>query len=207
MERRRLGVLCSHLCSPGRQSTPGTTMPLLSPSGCHADGSSGFGVGAAKESCVFCLIVHGMSHAFKLYEDDVCLCILDSNPLSPGHSLIIPKLHFPSLEVTPPSVVAAMCSTIPFLSNAIMKAAKCDSFNLLVNNGAAAGQMISHAHLHIIPRRVGDQLWPSEGFKRQAIKGDEETFSLVSCIRDVISTLPKFNCSTNESQLHKYLHD
>ncbi|ONK57943.1 uncharacterized protein A4U43_C09F5870 [Asparagus officinalis] len=59
-------------------------------------------------------------------------------------------------------VVAAMCSKVPFLSNAIMKATQSDSFNLLVNNGLAAGQVIFHTHFHIIPRKTGDKLWPSE---------------------------------------------
>ncbi|XP_020584546.1 adenylylsulfatase HINT3 [Phalaenopsis equestris] len=162
--------------------------------------------GNDKESCVFCLIVRGESPAFKLYEDDVCICILDSNPLSFGHSLIIPKLHFPSLQATPPLVVSAMCSTVPFLTKAIMKATQCDSFNLLVNNGTAAGQVIFHTHFHIIPRRAGDQLWPSEG-QRQPIKQNQETLSLVSRIREKISTEPVACCSSIESQLHKNLQD
>ncbi|KAJ6403720.1 hypothetical protein OIU84_012010 [Salix udensis] len=94
--------------------------------------------------CVFCRIVRGESPAFKLYEDETCLCILDTSPVSPGHSLIIPKSHFSCLEATPPSVVAAMCSKVPSIGNAIMKANGSDSFNLLVNNGAAAGQVIFH---------------------------------------------------------------
>ncbi|XP_020702841.1 adenylylsulfatase HINT3 isoform X1 [Dendrobium catenatum] len=208
MERRRLALLCSHLCSTGRPPLLCALPPVLSASSCHASaGDGGRPEGdTEKERCVFCLIVRGESPAFKLYEDDVCLCILDSNPLSFGHSLIIPKLHFPSLQATPPSVVAAMCSTVPFLTKAIMKATQCDSFNLLVNNGTAAGQVIFHTHLHIIPRRAGDQLWPSEGH-RQPIEQNQETLSLVSRIRERISPQPTACCSTLESQLHKNLHD
>ncbi|KAE9463705.1 hypothetical protein C3L33_04387, partial [Rhododendron williamsianum] len=98
----------------------------------------------------------------RLYEDDVCLCILDTNPVSRGHSLIIPKSHFPCLQATPPPVIGAMCSKVPFISNAVVKATGCDSYNLLVNNGAAAGQVIFHTHLHIIPRKARDCLWASE---------------------------------------------
>ncbi|KAF7047832.1 hypothetical protein CFC21_056696 [Triticum aestivum] len=117
-----------------------------------------------------------------LYEDDVCVCILDSHPLALGHSLIIPKCHFSSMEVTPPHVIAAMCSKVPFLSNAIMKATDCDAFNLVVNNGEAAGQVIFHTHFHIIPRRSGDKLWPTESFRRSSIEPNE-TSSLISCIK------------------------
>ncbi|KAI5060984.1 hypothetical protein GOP47_0023489 [Adiantum capillus-veneris] len=119
------------------------------------------------EDCIFCLIIQGQSPAFKLYEDDMCVCILDVHPLSHGHSLLIPKAHFPSLELTPPEVAAAMCATVPLLSMAIMQATNCDSFNLLVNSGKAAGQVVFHTHFHIIPRRTGDNLWRSEDGNRR----------------------------------------
>ncbi|KAH9303322.1 hypothetical protein KI387_014905, partial [Taxus chinensis] len=77
------------------------------------------------KKCVFCDIIRGRAPALKLYEDETCLCILDINPLSHGHSLIIPKSHFSSLEVTPPAVAAAMCAVVPVLGNAIMKATCC----------------------------------------------------------------------------------
>ncbi|CAN6362832.1 unnamed protein product [Urochloa humidicola] len=145
---RRLAVLCSHL-RPDGQPPPSADQSAaagsVSTSACA--GRSGDGDSAG---CVFCRIIRGEAPAYKVYEDDVCLCILDSHPLAPGHSLIIPKRHFPSLEATPPPVVAAMCSKVPFLSNAIMKATECDSFNLVVNNGAAAGQVIFHARWDLV---------------------------------------------------------
>ncbi|XP_040384945.1 adenylylsulfatase HINT3 isoform X3 [Oryza brachyantha] len=151
---RRLAVLRSHL-RPGVPAGEGDRRDVsagVSASPCAAGSGSGGGGGgevaggrkAEGKGCVFCRIIRGEAPAFKVYEDDVCLCILDSHPLAPGHSLIIPKCHFPSLEATPPPVVAAMCSKVPFLSNAIMKATQCDSFNMVVNNGAAAGQVIFH---------------------------------------------------------------
>ncbi|XP_059297777.1 adenylylsulfatase HINT3 [Lycium ferocissimum] len=136
--------------------------------------------------CVFCLIVRGKSPSLKVYEDDVCLCILDANPLCFGHSLVIPKSHFSSLQETPPSVVAAMCSKVPLISSAVMKATGCDSFNLLVNNGAAAGQVIYHTHLHIIPRKASDCLWTSESLTRCSLKSDE-ALKLADDIRENLS--------------------
>ncbi|XP_020246323.1 adenylylsulfatase HINT3-like [Asparagus officinalis] len=91
-------------------------------------------------------------------------------------------------------VVAAMCSKVPFLSNAIMKATQSDSFNLLVNNGLAAGQVIFHTHFHIIPRKTGDKLWPSENSRRRPLIYNENTFVLVDCIREQLS-----NSSSNDS--------
>ncbi|KAK1271516.1 hypothetical protein QJS04_geneDACA014142 [Acorus gramineus] len=118
MERRRLGVLYNHL-RPGKEEPLG-----LSTSNC--DGGREEGVKRDGGGCVFCKITRGESPAFKIYEDDTCMCILDSNPLTCGHSLLIPKKHYPSLEATPPHVVAAMSSKVPFLSNAIMKATGCE---------------------------------------------------------------------------------
>ncbi|XP_078150270.1 histidine triad nucleotide-binding 3 [Carex rostrata] len=192
METRRLAVLCSHL-SPSTGEAP-----LEASTSAPKEGENGNG--CAQDGCVFCMIVRGEAPAFKLYEDDVCLCILDSNPLTHGHALIIPKCHFPSLDATPPSVVAAMCSKVPFLSNAIMRAAQCDSFNFLVNNGKAAGQVIFHTHFHIIPRKAGDRLWPSESLRRTSIEENPETASLVASIRENICSSCD-DCKINASPL------
>ncbi|KAJ1381736.1 HIT-like domain [Sesbania bispinosa] len=172
-ETRRLSILCSHL-NPTRL-TPDPLCSRVSGSVCAA--SSDAKNQNLQKDCVFCNIIRGQSPAMKLYEDDMCLCILDTNPLSHGHSLIIPKSHFPSLDATPPSVVAAMCSKVPFISNAIMKATGCNSFNLLVNNGAAAGQVIYHTHIHIIPRKAYDCLWASESLLRRPLNLDDEKVS------------------------------
>jgi len=142
-----------------------------------------------QNGCIFCEIIKGRAPAFKLYEDETCLCILDINPLSQGHSLVVPKSHFPSLEVTPPPVAAAMCAVIPILASAIMEATRCDSFNLLVNNGAAAGQVIFHTHFHIIPRNMHDKLWRSENVWRRHLCLNQETSLLAECIRGKLSSL------------------
>ncbi|KAK8466615.1 hypothetical protein PHAVU_008G134700 [Phaseolus vulgaris] len=179
VQARRLAVFCAHL-NPTR-FPPDPPAPLLSPSVCAADSDTQNR--SLINDCVFCNIIRGQSPALKLYEDDMCLCILDTSPLSHGHSLIIPKSHFPSLDATPPSVVAAMFSKVPFISNAIMKATGCSmyfntcSFNLLVNNGAAAGQVIYHTHIHIIPRKAYDCLWASESLLRRRVNLDDEKVS------------------------------
>ncbi|KAK9281720.1 hypothetical protein L1049_004624 [Liquidambar formosana] len=97
------------------------------------------------------------------------------------------NLIFLHWQATPPSVVAAMCSKVPFIGNAIMKATGCDSFNLLVNNGAAAGQVIFHTHIHIIPRKARDCLWASESLRRRPLQLGEEASQLVDRIREKLS--------------------
>ncbi|RCV15853.1 hypothetical protein SETIT_3G091100v2 [Setaria italica] len=144
---RRLAVLLSHfrpcleaprattrLASAERHGTAAAAVAEaeaeaeaeLSASPCAAAGS-GEAQSSGGGNCVFCSIVTGAAPAFKLYEDDECLCILDAKPLTTGHSLIIPKSHYPSLQTTPATVLAAICSKLPLLGTAIMKATQCDS--------------------------------------------------------------------------------
>lgn len=189
---RRLSILTCHL-QP--LSSPNS---LISSSNCHSPSSSNDDINKDNSSCVFCKIIKGVSPAFKIYEDDICLCILDVNPLSPGHSLIIPKGHFSCLEATPPSVIGAMCSKVPVISNAVMKATGCDSFNLLVNNGAAAGQVIYHTHIHIIPRNARDCLWASESMRRRPLKCSKEASNLVECIREKLSSLENYKADSSD---------
>ncbi|XP_042017092.1 adenylylsulfatase HINT3-like isoform X3 [Salvia splendens] len=133
---------------------------------------------------------------FTLYEDDECVCILDTYPLCHGHSLIIPKSHYPSLDATPPSIIGAMCSKVPLISNAVMKVTGCDSFNLLVNNGAAAGQVIYHTHIHIIPRKANDCLWTSESIRRCPM--DQEVSQLADRIRESLMFVSRYEDSKGQ---------
>ncbi|XXG45011.1 hypothetical protein AAC387_Pa02g0213 [Persea americana] len=207
MERRRLAVLCSHLrqidldrpISPQRlRSNVVSHAPTSSCSNSAEESKKG----NEEKDCIFCMIIRGESPAYKLYEDDLWVCILDSNPLSHGHSLVIPKSHYSSLGVTPPSVVAAMFYKVPFLSKAIMKATHCDSFNLLVNNGAAAGQVIFHTHLHIIPRKACDRLWTHQSFRRKPLKPGQDTARIADCIRECL-LLPANSSESFQGQKSK----
>ncbi|KAF3778295.1 putative HIT-like protein [Nymphaea thermarum] len=84
-------------------------------------------------------------------------------------------------------VVAAMCSLVPALSSALMKATHCDSFNLVANSGAAAGQVIFHTHLHVIPRKARDHLWTSESFMRRRLSLNKGTALLANDISRALS--------------------
>ncbi|XP_047310986.1 adenylylsulfatase HINT3 [Impatiens glandulifera] len=183
---RRFSILSSHLrptalFPPACSEDPSS--PSLWRSNCSSTSSVNDEDGDPKYGCVFCKISRGESPALKIYEDDICFCILDINPVINGHSLIIPKSHFSSLQETPPHVIGAMCSKVPFISSAVMKATGCDSFNLLVNNGAASGQVIFHTHLHIIPRKTHDCLWTSESLRRLPLKLGQEALRLLEEIR------------------------
>lgn len=108
------------------------------------------------ESCLFCKIIAGEIPSTKVYEDDNVLAFLDIHPVNIGHTLVIPKAHHTNLYETPDEDLARMIAVVKKLSIAIKKALNADGINIEMNNDPVAGQIIFHAHLHIVPRFSGD---------------------------------------------------
>lgn len=111
---------------------------------------------------IFSKIVSGEIPAFKVYEDEHTLAFLDINPASRGHVLVICKEEHADLWTTPPELVAAVARTTQLVAHGIRAALKPDGLNMIQNNGAAAGQVVFHYHVHLIPRWDGDtavKLW------------------------------------------------
>ncbi len=109
-----------------------------------------------EENCVFCRIIRREIPSVDLYQDDLVLCFLDIAPVSKGHALIIPRQHHVSLTTVPADYLGRMMEVAPRIAAALMRAVDGDGFNLLLANGACAGQVVPHAHLHVIPRRNSD---------------------------------------------------
>ncbi|MFV9503485.1 MAG: HIT family protein [Oscillochloridaceae bacterium umkhey_bin13] len=105
---------------------------------------------------IFTRIVQGDIPAAKVYEDDLTLAFLDINPASRGHCLVICKEERPGLLDLSPEQLTALSLTTQRVAQAIMTALQPDGFNIVQNNGAAAGQTVFHYHVHIIPRWNGD---------------------------------------------------
>jgi histidine triad (HIT) family protein len=116
---------------------------------------------AHEPSCPFCKIVRGEIPSAKILETDDALAILDINPVNLGHVLLIPKTHHANLIELPESLAAHVGSLLPRLCKAVQAATGADGFNVIVNNGRAAGQTVDHGHWHIIPRFDDDPVnWP-----------------------------------------------
>ena len=118
----------------------------------------------AKADCIFCGIAAGNIPCTKVYEDEHVLAFLDIGPVSDGHTLVIPKRHFDRLDQCPDDVLAQISRVAGHLVEPIAKAVGADGYNVLCNNGAAAGQVVEHVHVHIIPRKSGDGVfnrWPA----------------------------------------------
>lgn len=111
--------------------------------------------------CIFCKIVAGEIPSNKVYEDDAILAFLDIHPTNPGHTLVIPKAHHNDLLDTPADLLAKLMQVVAKITPAIIKGVGAEAFNLGVNNGATAGQIIFHTHFHIMPRFTADghKLW------------------------------------------------
>ena len=95
-----------------------------------------------KNNCVFCAIAAGEIPSFKVYEDDLVLAYLDINPFSRGHVLVIPKEHTEGLLDTSDETLAAVVARVKKVAAHIKEALPCDGFNVLQNNGEAAGQTV-----------------------------------------------------------------
>lgn len=105
-----------------------------------------------KDDCIFCKIAAGEIPSRKIYEDKDLIAIMDLNPTSKGHSLIIPKEHCTNIYDIDEDIAAKVMKTAKKLATKITVALNCDGFNLLQNNGETAGQTMFHFHMHLIPR-------------------------------------------------------
>ena len=110
------------------------------------------------DNCLFCKIAAGAIPSAKVYEDDKVLAFLDIAPFNPGHTIIVPKTHCVSSTELDPQFLAAIAVVAPRIGAALVRAAKAEGFNLLLNNGRVAGQVVPHVHAHVIPRRADDQI-------------------------------------------------
>ena len=116
------------------------------------------------KDCVFCKIVAGQIPVTKVFEDDVVLAFLDIGPISDGHTLVVPKQHFEKLHDCDARLLSQVGSRLGKIAGAVAAGMSCDGYNVLCNNGRAAGQLVEHLHFHIIPRKTGDGIfnrWPS----------------------------------------------
>ncbi len=109
-------------------------------------------------SCVFCLIKNGEISSRKVYEDDKVFAILDISQATKGHTLVMPKEHYESIFDIPTDLYLHLQSVAQMLAKKIVKNLGALGCNILNNNGDAAGQVVKHFHLHIIPRYENDDI-------------------------------------------------
>lgn len=119
-----------------------------------------------EETCIFCKIVRGEEQSHKVYEDEHLLAFLDIEPVNKGHTLVIPKKHYPTILDVEPDEMANLARVFKTVSAGLKQEFGYDAFNIHQNNGRVAGQVVDHIHFHIWPRHSQDQMeikFPNNG--------------------------------------------
>lgn len=116
--------------------------------------------------CIFCDIVNKLEPAEILLENEKVISFLDINPLNYGHALIIPKRHYENFLSVPEEDLKEVIAAAKKVSQAVFDSLALDGFNIVANNGVAAGQSVFHFHLHVIPRYSDDKFKFHHNLKR-----------------------------------------
>jgi len=118
------------------------------------------------EDCLFCKIISGEIPSQKVYEDENFIAFLDINPVTPGHTLVVPKKHSNNILDTDEDVLCELGKILKKISEAVCRGMGTGSFNLNQNNGEISGQAIPHLHWHVVPRYPDDglRLWPGNPY-------------------------------------------
>lgn len=118
-------------------------------------------------TCRFCRIIDGLEPGAIVFEDDISLAFLDTRPLFPGHTLLVPKQHYEILSDLPSDFIRQFFSNVQMLSKATPAAMEAEGSFVAVNN--TVSQSIPHLHVHVVPRNKGDGLkgffWPRQKYR------------------------------------------
>ena len=110
------------------------------------------------DNCIFCKLANGDIPTATVYEDEDFRVILDANPAAKGHALILPKEHYANLYEIDDELAGKSMILAKKMITKLTKALGCDGYNIVQNNGEAAGQTVFHYHVHMIPRNKDDKV-------------------------------------------------
>ena len=126
------------------------------------------------EDCIFCKIINNEIPSYKIYEDDLVLAFLDVNPLSSGHTLVVPKKHADNVF----DIEEKYLERIAVVSKQIAQKMKAnlgiDGVNFYHASGVHAEQTVFHFHLHIIPRKEDDDICFTRAITKKTDVSEEE---------------------------------
>lgn len=134
----------------------------------------------ADDSCVFCKIIAGIIPADVVYQDRDVIAFLDIDPLFPGHVLLCPREHYPTLTDLPLALAGPMMEKVQIMTSAVEAALDAEGTFVAINNRVS--QLVPHLHIHVVPRRRKDGLrgffWPRHQYKddeaREAVRNSIE---------------------------------
>lgn len=125
------------------------------------------------DNCIFCKLANGEIPTATLYEDEDFRVILDASPAAKGHALILPKQHYANLYELDDSVASKVLVLAKKMITKMTDILGCDGYNIVQNNGEAAGQTVFHFHMHLIPRYDGEKTiidWDHKEFSDDEMK-------------------------------------
>ncbi len=116
--------------------------------------------------CIFCKIIAGDIPSHKVYEDDRVVAFFDILPISPGHTIVVPKVHVSDVENLSNEDLCAMAVAFKKIGKAVMEGLGVKGYSVFLDNKSAANQHVPHVHFHLVPRKEGDGLerWPQTGY-------------------------------------------
>jgi len=129
------------------------------------------------EDCIFCKIIVGKIPSAKVYEDEHTVSFLDIMPANKGHCLVAPKEHYETFLDISDEDLKNLIVAAKKVTKALSLSIGNGSYNLVMNNGKEAGQIVAHAHLHVIPRFKGDRLrlkWSHKKYEENEMKEMQE---------------------------------
>ena len=136
--------------------------------------------------CPFCAVVEGTAEGSIVFEDEVSLALMDICPVYPGHTLVVPRVHYDNLVACPQELAAHLFNVAAKLGPAIMEATGGTAFNVWTANGEDAGQRVFHLHLHVLPRFPDDKFGLRFPKSFPAVKDQDELEAMAARIRAAV---------------------
>ena len=137
--------------------------------------------------CEFCEIVANEEPAREVLRTESIVAFFPTNPATLGHTLIIPRDHFPDIWSLDESTSRKLTDATLRVARAVKKAIAMDGLNIIQSNGEAATQTVFHLHVHVVPRQLNDgigRIWPPETNWSEAVK-DEAWARIRTAVKEV----------------------
>ncbi len=126
-----------------------------------------------QEDCIFCKIISGKISSTKVYEDEKFISFMDIMPANKGHLLIVPKKHCTTFADLPDDIIKEINILTQKIAKAMYTSLKPDGYNCFHNNHPAAGQVVPHFHVHVVPRYDNDGIifdWPKRKYENNEMQ-------------------------------------
>ena len=126
------------------------------------------------QECIFCQIIRKQSPASIVYEDKQVVAFLSNRPVNEGHTLVAPKKHYENIFEIPEEEAAYLFRVTKHVAEAVRHALSAEGIRIVQNNGRAAGQVVFHLHVHVIPMEPNDGFIHGKAFREHANSRDSE---------------------------------